>query len=76
MTLLSVRVKPMYYTPDDVKEFEKQIQELLQQKLIRPSKNPHSVRKNILFPPRSVKWNNKKKAKNNYTRHQDLSGLA
>ena len=37
-----IRVKPMMYSPDDRKEFEKQIKELLDMKLIIPSKSPHS----------------------------------
>ncbi len=37
-----IRVKPMHYTPDDRNEFKVQIKELLDLKVIRPSKSPHS----------------------------------
>lgn len=37
-----IRVKPMSYTPSDREEFKRQIQELLDLKVIRPSKSPHS----------------------------------
>ena len=37
-----VRVKPMKYSVDDQKEFKDQIKKLLEAKLIRPSKSPHS----------------------------------
>ncbi|AAW56089.1 polyprotein [Horseradish latent virus] len=36
-----IKVKPMKYSPMDREEFEKQIQELLDLKVIRPSKSPH-----------------------------------
>ncbi|GJU77147.1 hypothetical protein Tco_1274217 [Tanacetum coccineum] len=37
-----IRVKPMRYNPEDQKEFQSQIEELLDSKLIRPSHSPHS----------------------------------
>ena len=37
-----IRVKPMRYNPEDQKEFQIQIKELLDSKLIRPSHSPHS----------------------------------
>lgn len=37
-----IRVKPMQYTPEDRVEFGKQIKELLEMKVIIPSKSPHS----------------------------------
>lgn len=37
-----IRVKPMRYNPEDQKEFQVQIKELLDNKLIRPSHSPHS----------------------------------
>ncbi|ACB69767.1 replicase [Lamium leaf distortion virus] len=36
-----VKVKPMRYNPQDVEEFAKQIKELLELKIIIPSKSPH-----------------------------------
>ncbi|KAI4353180.1 hypothetical protein L6164_002147 [Bauhinia variegata] len=36
-----VKVKPMQYTPQDGEEFAKQIKELLEMKIIVPSKSPH-----------------------------------
>lgn len=38
-----VKVKPMKYSPMDREDFEKQIQELLDLKVIRPSKSPHQA---------------------------------
>ena len=37
-----IRVKPMRHNELDVKEFQQQLNELLNLKLIRPSKSPHS----------------------------------
>lgn len=37
-----IRVKPMAYTPTDREELSNQVKELLQLKVIRPSKSPHS----------------------------------
>ena len=37
-----IRVRPMRHNELDVKEFQQQIKELLDLKLIRPSKSPHS----------------------------------
>ena len=37
-----IRVKPMSYSPMDTQEFAKQIQELVDLKVIIPSKSPHS----------------------------------
>ncbi|KAK3169190.1 hypothetical protein Dsin_000188 [Dipteronia sinensis] len=38
---LIIRTKEFPYTPDDVKEFDTQVSELLQTNLISPSKSPH-----------------------------------
>lgn len=37
-----IRVKPMNYTPQDRKIFEEQINELVDQQVIKPSKSSHS----------------------------------
>lgn len=37
-----IRVKPMRYNPEDQKEFQVQIKELLNSKLIKPSHSPYS----------------------------------
>jgi hypothetical protein len=37
-----IRVQPMRYNLEDQDEFKKQIKELLDMKLIRPSQSPHS----------------------------------
>jgi hypothetical protein len=38
---IKIKVAPMQYTKDDREEFSKQIKELLDAKLIQPSKSPH-----------------------------------
>jgi hypothetical protein len=38
---MTVKVKPMQYSPQDREEFGKQIKELLDLKVIKPSKSPH-----------------------------------
>ena len=37
-----IKEKPMFYTPEDIKEFSIQIKELLEKGLIRPSKGTYS----------------------------------
>ena len=37
-----IRVRPMIYSQEDIKDFKIQINELMQMNLIRESKSPHS----------------------------------
>ena len=55
-----IRVKPMIYTPEDRIEFGKQIEELLELKVIIPSNSPHSSRA-FLIEKKSEKRRGKKR---------------
>lgn len=60
-----IRVKPMIYTSQDKIEFNKQIMELLELDLIRPSKSPHSSPA-FLVENHAEKKRNKKRMVINY----------
>ena len=66
------RVKPMKYTPSDVEEFAVQIQELLDMKLIIPSKSPHRSPA-FLVNNEAEKRRGKKRMVVNYKKMNDLT---
>ena len=66
------RVKPMKYSPQDVEEFSKQIKELLEMKVIVPSKSAH-MSPSFLVENEAERRRDKKIMVVNYKKMNDLT---